>query len=193
MRAVGGRRSAIVSSRRWHGAYEPHPQVAWRCRDADAARLPLCRCWSFFSPPPPLTPGDVTDGQRVYSIGSRCSTWYSKECTESEAGDRFHTATLVQCMAQCALFASFGAGGCDYGLFNMLGEHENCHLFPGSFTMADFRETCNTKGQPILKPSQWSGKPCPETDVDRLRLQDSAPPAASALPLRYPSYLQWWG
>ena len=43
---------------------------------------------------------------------------------------------------------------------------ENCHMFQGSFTMEDHRDTCSETGQPILKPSQWTGNPCPETDVD---------------------------
>ena len=113
-------------------------------------------------PPSPLPPGDVN--HLFNSEGSRCSTWYSQECSESEGQDQTHVTTLVGCMQQCALFVTFGA--CDWALFNMAGEDENCHMFTGSFTMEDHRDTCSEKGQPILKPSQWTGNPCPETDVD---------------------------
>ena len=119
-------------------------------------------------------PSYLADGG-MDSIGSRCSAWYSETCSEPNAPNKFHTGSLEHCMDQCALFASFNPGSCSYGLFSMMGEDEDCRLFPdGAMTMADFRATCDTKGQPILKPSQWSGKQyngitssCPEADVDK--------------------------
>ena len=60
-------------------------------------------------PPSPLPPGDVN--HLFNSEGTRCSTWCSQECSESESVQKIHVTTLVGCMQQCALFVTFGA--CD--------------------------------------------------------------------------------
>ena len=127
----------VARTLRWHGA---------------AAMLTLLVCPS-------------ADADPFETDGSRCSAWYANDCQPLNPQESINTADLANCMDQCALFSGFGS--CVWAIFDAskTSGKDNCHMY-ASGSMEEYRAGCMAHGQPLLKPSQWTGSPCPEAEVD---------------------------